>query len=287
MAFFQELQDTLLVEPADPDGYDGDQQASVDQAFEDVIEEEQQHVERSEAEYRTLSAVEARLLKANLYRAVLDNPLFPGESDSIAAEVEQEYREFTLSRLYALMGIADGNPGTDLDAEEKTVIKAWARKLLSKPAVLGLPAPAPEVKTAPVLAPVTVRTQVRPQPQIQAPRVQAQPQVAPPRQPQKKFTAPKKVANPGPRGQEKSEPVSGDDDEYVFKGGKKYVKRDGKDAITGKPKTVLVDVTGFAKPTNVAPVPYPGQQAAMMHEMNLSSMLVPGAIPFWERPCKK
>lgn len=266
MSFFQELQGSLLTGP------DDGQQASVDQAFDDVVEEEQEQVQRTEAEFRTLSAVEARLLKANLYRAVLDNPLFPDEGDDIAAEVEQEYREFTLSRLNALMGISEANPATDLDLEEKTVLKAWARKLLSKPAVLGLPAAQPQEAKTPVLAPVTVRTQVRTQPQVQAPRIQAQP-VAARTQPQK-TAAPKKAIKVKPRGEETSEPVG--DDDFVFKGGKKYVKRDGTDAITGKPKVVLVDVTGFTKPTNVAPVPYPGQQAAMMHEMNVSSMLIPG-----------
>lgn len=261
MTFFKDLEQTSLLT-----GDENTDLESVDRAFEDILEEEEQVQQRTETEYRTLSAVEARLEKANLYRAVLENPLFPDEGSSISAEVEQEYREFTLRRLNVLLGIEDsGTPETELEFEEKKILKVWARKLLGKPSVLGLPAQVQEPRLQSTVTPVTVKVQPRPQIQVQSPKPT-------PQTPQRQRVQTKPVpVNKSPVRVTEDEHGN----EFVFKGGKKYLKRDGKDALTGKPKTVLVDVTAPAKPTNVSPTPYPSQQAAMMHEVTMADLTMP------------
>ncbi len=205
MAFFRDLEDTLSEQTAQGAGDD------VDQVFDAVVEEEERQVQLLEAESRALSEVEARLYKANLYRLVLDNPLFPGESGEEAAQVEQEYREFTLKQLNTLMGIrADEETQDGLDPEETRVLKIWAKKLLNKPTVL---APiAVESRPPPVMASVTVPL---PSPRAPRPPTLAPKRVAP-------AQAPKTV-------RQKTAPVVAEDqDGVIHKGGKKFVRHQGR-----------------------------------------------------------
>ncbi len=264
MSFFQDIEATLLTGPAD----DSEVQNTVDQEFDNVMEEQKQQLRRSEEEVRTLSEVESRLFKANLYRAVLENPLFPDEQSQTAYEVEQEFREFTLSRLNALLGVSNNKqPEAVLDPEEVNVLKIWAKKLLNKPTALNIQAAPVEVKPPPVVTPVVVS---RP---ASTPRMQTA------------SVSPKRIAQPVQQAKSAKKPVvvkdvqPEDDVEFVYKGGRKYLKQAGRDAITGKPKDVLVDVTKSVNPVGITPAPYPHPQVAMMTEANNAALFQPNSGP--------
>src|SRR5688572_18508420 len=61
-------------------------------------------------EAETLSEVEERLVKANYYRAILDQPLFGADDSDTAADVEREFRDFALERLRILLGMQAEKP---------------------------------------------------------------------------------------------------------------------------------------------------------------------------------
>lgn len=120
-------------------------QTAVDEAYNRLQDNDAEAAAEVEEEVRTLSEVERRLRKSNCYRAILDQPLFDENASEEAVEVEAEFREFALARLRELMGISAIKPPVEqqFSYEEEVALKAWAAKLVGKPAILSIdPGPA-------------------------------------------------------------------------------------------------------------------------------------------------
>ena len=114
-----------------------------------------------EAEERILSEVQARLIKANYYRLILDQNLFGDAEDAIAYEVEQEFREFAVERLSILMGLKTA-PALAVESrfspEQEEALAEWANRLINKPHLLGVgnaQAQLQQVKVQPTQQPPT------------------------------------------------------------------------------------------------------------------------------------
>lgn len=136
-----------------------------EQFISSLAEEAMNYLDRQENRFREseqeLSEVEVRLRKAGLYRAVLDNSLFDNTTE-LAAEVESEFRSFALARLKSLLGMQNtdkpqetGNKMLPFDENEVKVLKAWASKLLKRPATMAI-----EPAQSMVVAEPTIQTVV-------------------------------------------------------------------------------------------------------------------------------
>lgn len=101
-----------------------------------------------------MSEAELRLQKASYYRILLDDHLFDDHTNPICAEIEKEMRGFVRTRLGVLLNLtAEKDPGTELfstpevsalkvlaatfNAQEITVLKTLAAKIVSRPALIG------------------------------------------------------------------------------------------------------------------------------------------------------
>lgn len=127
-----------------------------------------------DAEVNTLSEVEVRLVKANLYRAILDQPLFGNDDDAITREVQDEIRQYTLKRLRQLIGIDQEDKVIAAKAlftdTQVTTLRALADRMAGKLTALATPQVAPVAPQAPQVRSVQVATA----PKKSRPRAQTQ-----------------------------------------------------------------------------------------------------------------
>lgn len=235
----------------------------------------------SESEAETLSEVEVRLVKANYYRAILDQPLFGDDESDIAYDVEREFRDFALERLRILLGMqlekAPEEKAFSSDQEE--VLKEWADRLIARPQLLGVVASGqPQVQPA----------QVRPA----APAVQTtKPQVN-----QVAAQTPRKRGRPPGSGKNQrtqtrqpdsqSQPVAQLSKDELAAGVKvdekgKYFEQQGQDAVTGQPKLIKMYLTTQSTPVNdpsYKPMPPPDSDIALMREQAEANMMQSKAV---------
>jgi hypothetical protein len=151
-------------------------------------------------QYQIVTEAQRRLAKAQLYQAILDQPMFGQNSvnPEIVEEVSNELRNFALERLEIMLGMrAPANAPTDpnlsltpqeimqvrdllghtldgnvpiLGAEEATALRLLLSKITGK-------APSLPKKSAPVVRPVQVQQAT----QVNTIKSQEQPAVQPPR----------------------------------------------------------------------------------------------------------
>ncbi|MDE2425747.1 MAG: hypothetical protein KGO96_07555 [Elusimicrobia bacterium] len=88
-----------------------------------------------------MQGVEQRLEQANCYKLLLNDSLFAGELSPIAAQVQEEIRQFITDRLETLLGIKAEKTQSVFSDEEITALKTVANTLLSKPKLLGSTTP--------------------------------------------------------------------------------------------------------------------------------------------------
>ena len=129
--------------------------------------------QQSSYESEVISEAEVRLSKANYYKAILNQPLFGDDEESVAYEVEQEIRDFVVDRLSVLLGMKQEIAKVaikEFSDERREALEQWADNLLSKPHLLALKPGAPpklqQAKVEPVLTPVASPTLNKVQPQI-------------------------------------------------------------------------------------------------------------------------
>ncbi len=154
------------------------------QLAEQQLEINESQFQSFEKEASTLSEVEARLVKANYYRAILDQSLFGEDGDVTAQEVQAEFRDFAITKLRQLMGIEPQQPAAapvaaQFSDDEVRVLKALADRMAAKLPMLQNKPQVVERKE-PTVQPVTLRPKKQtPAPKRQVPQVQEEPVRAP------------------------------------------------------------------------------------------------------------
>ncbi len=242
MPFFSDMQDSFP-EPTQKNSNAGN---AVDAAYSELEGQQQKTIQAVQEENETLTEVEVRLRKANYYRAVLDNPLFDN-GDEIANEVEQEFRNFAISRLRNLLGMsvdAVSQPSA-FPPDEIEVLRLWAAKLLKKPTMMQIePASKPVSKPMPEFA-------------TQAPRLNRV--TAPSEQPHKR--GPGRPPGTGKNQKAAQQLPPG----RIEENGRQFVEVERTDP-EGKSHMIRVDVTPPVEVPGRKPMPS-GDQALMMEIM--------------------
>jgi hypothetical protein len=238
-----------------------------------------QHYDQfSEAE--TLSEVEVRLVKANYYRAILEQPLFGADDSDIAYEVEQEFRAFALERLRILLGMqAEKQPEEKpFTPDQEEVLREWADRLIVKPQLLGVAAnPAPQVQQATVRQPAPVAPAPAPKPvQPTVNQVAVPTQQAPKRRGRPPGTGKNQRAAQAPQAPLPQLTQAEIDNGVKVDAGGKYMEQPGHDAITGQPKLIKVYLQAQQTPVNdpnYKPMPMADSDTLLMKEqMEATSM---------------
>jgi len=135
--------------------------AAADRAMANMATPESEEDPDADADY--MGEVDKRLEVTSYYRELLRAPLF-GVTTEAARIVEREVRRFVQNRLEVLLGMRKSDepvavappppplPFTDLQV---TALQVWANKLLQKPEVAPVtaPAPKPEPQVRPAAAP--------------------------------------------------------------------------------------------------------------------------------------
>lgn len=222
-------------------------QKSVDDAFSKTEKENEEVVARATEEAQALNKIQQRLIKANYYRAILDQCLFEGDVTREAAEVESEMREFALKRLGILMGLeVEEAPHQNIFTDEEILaLKTWAAKILNKPAILDL-------KTTPAAKPVSSKPEV------------VEPKLKPVQASNVKKPGPKpkrESVEQEPQPAEQPKPVNSIEKEITF------VDKDGVE----KTKTITLNlgnknVGGQVASQHDKPVPMPPAEAVLASE---------------------
>ncbi len=243
--------------------------------------------DQEQVEAETLSEVEIRLVKANYYRAILDQPLFGADDSDAAFEVEREFRDFALERLRILLGMqAEKAPEEKAFTEDQEdVLREWADRLMAKPQLLGVvPSNQPQVSMTTV-RPVSQQSPPRPiKPTVNQVSVATQ-------------TVPRKRGRPPGTGKNQrlqqsqaldTQPsqTHGLSQSEIDAGMKidaegKYFEQNGHDQVTGQPKIIKMRVGGVQVPVNdpnYKPMPSPDSDISMMREQQEAGMMHNKAI---------
>src|SRR5271166_4052638 len=127
--------------------------SELEASVEDSIATESESMEQ---EVETLNEVQVRLLKADYYNALLKNPLFGPNEHPLATEVENEVRQFVMTRLRVFLGMAPDSQEQKIqntfDDQQLEALAMWANKLLKRPAMYNLQPNAAATKPEPVMS---------------------------------------------------------------------------------------------------------------------------------------
>lgn len=236
-------------------------QEAVDDAFDELETSQIQTARAAKEEDKALAEVDIRIRKANFYRLILENSLFDN-GDSVAEEVEAEFRSFATGRLRVLMGMeAETKPTAQaFPPDEIQVLRLWASKLLKKPGIMQVEPPRQATPTltkpsaqAPTLKPVAAGNMAAGAPKLN--------QVAAPKR------GPGRPPGTGKNQQANKAPAPEGQDIQTDENGRKFVMVERGTDEKGNARFVKVDVTPPVRVEAIKPAPMPSPEQSLMMEV--------------------